>query len=477
MAKISRKVKILIAIALIVALAVAVYFYLQQSELSTPLFDDIRWSPEIIRAGKPVTFNLTIIHTGLLPALGEVKVYVSKYRYVGFSEPTLAGSFKISLNPQSSASYTYVWTPPKAGFYRLKFVIEGGGSLTQLVYAAPQNQTASSFTFAVFGDNRPNGGIQPQPDVFKEIAREVRLIHPDFAVLTGDIIYGYRSDIPRLKMQWNDFLSVYYSSRVPIFVVPGNHEMKTEGYEDSGDPDAQILYIMNLGRLYYAFSYGNSFFILLDTDLVGEASTVKGKQLEWLKEMLRESKKYEHTFVFMHKPVVTSPSSDMLINPGKIAELLVEAGVRAVFQGHNHIYYHEKVGQTDFYVTGGAGAPLFASFEHGGVHHFLLVTVNGSNVNVQMVPLDYLDVKYGEDRVEISYSFTQKLEFSRNGYSWDAEPQPLTMEGLTFKVIEGEYGVEGGEINRVLEYKGETWIIVRTLVEPGESKVVKILQK
>lgn len=278
-------------------------------------------------------------------------------------------------------------------------------------------------------------------------------------------------------MQWNDFLSVYYSSRVPIFVVPGNHEMKTEGYEDSGDPDAQILYIMNLGRLYYAFSYGNSFFILLDTDLVGEASTVKGKQLEWLKEMLRESKKYEHTFVFMHKPVVTSPSSDMLINPGKIAELLVEAGVRAVFQGHNHIYYHEKVGQTDFYVTGGAGAPLFASFEHGGVHHFLLVTVNGSNVNVQMVPLDYLDVKYGEDRVEISYSFTQKLEFSRNGYSWDAEPQPLTMEGLTFKVIEGEYGVEGGEINRVLEYKGETWIIVRTLVEPGESKVVKILQK
>ena len=99
----------------------------------------------------------------------------------------------------------------------------------------------------------------------------MKFIHPDFAILVGDIIYGYGSDIPRLKMQWNDFLSVYDSFGIPVFVAPGNHEMQTEDAPESGNIDAQRLYIMHLGRLYYAFAYDNSLFIILDTDIVGSA--------------------------------------------------------------------------------------------------------------------------------------------------------------------------------------------------------------
>ena len=121
----------------------------------------------------------------------------------------------------------------------------------------------------------------------------MKLIHPDFAVLTGDIIYGYGSDIPRLKMQWNDFLSVYDSFGIPVFVAPGNHEMQAEDAPESGNIDAQRLYIMHLGRLYYAFAYDNSLFIILDTDIVGSAAKISGEQHVWLKEKFKAHRKFE----------------------------------------------------------------------------------------------------------------------------------------------------------------------------------------
>lgn len=182
----------------------------------------------------------------------------------------------------------------------------------------------------------------------------MKLIHPDFAVLTGDIIYGYGSDIPRLKMQWNDFLSVYDSFGIPVFVAPGNHEMQAEDAPESGNIDAQRLYIMHLGRLYYAFAYDNSLFIILDTDIVGSAAKISGEQLEWLKEMLKASRGFEHTFVYIHRPVRSYHGANILNNHYKILPLLLRYNVTAVFQGHDHVYYYEEINGTRFYVTGGA---------------------------------------------------------------------------------------------------------------------------
>lgn len=474
MAKISRKVKILIAIALIAVLAAAVYFYLQQSELPSPLFDNIRWSPEIIRAGQSVEFSLTITNTGIFPASGEVKVYVSKYSYFGFTKPTLAGSFKISLNPYSSASYTYTWTPPEPGFYRLKFVIDGGGSLTQLIYAAPQTRTESSFIFAVFGDNRPADGVQPQPEVFKEIAREVRLIHPDFAVLVGDVIYGYRSDIPRLKMQWSDFLSVYESFGVPVFVAPGNHEMQTEDAPESGNVDAQRLYIMHLGRLYYAFAYGNSLFIVLDTDIVGSAAEISGEQLEWLRNMLEASRSFEHIFVFMHRPVVSYYGANILNNHYEVLPLLLKYNVTAVFQGHNHVYYYEIVNGTRFYVSGGAGAPLYRTPSRGGVNHFLVVEVNGTHVEVKFVPPYSIKVQQEGSKITVDYTFTEPIYFEDQHNSWQAIPKPLTLRGLYVDLDKPEIQVQGGKLIGQYEVNGKYRFYIEATVYPGMQTIIQV---
>ena len=473
--KLSTRVKLVLLAALVAVVALAVYLYIRENSLPSPTFTNVVWEPEIIRAGQPVTFRLTVEHRGIFSVHVVIRVYASKYAYSSFPKAVPVGYVEVELGPGATKDVEFHWTPPEEGFYKLRFEIEGGGYLNQLVYAAPREGGPEAFTFVVFGDNRPSDGVMPQPPVFSEIAREVNLIHPDFAVLVGDVIYGYRSDIARLKRQWSDFLSVYNSFEVPVFVAPGNHEMQTENVPESGSLDAQTLYVMNLGRLYYAFAYGNSLFIVLDTDVVGQAAEISGEQLEWLKKMLELSRNYTHTFVFMHRPVVSYEGADLLNNHYEILPLLLRYNVTAVFQGHNHVYYYEEVNGTLFYVTGGAGAPLHRTPERGGVYHFLLVEVNGSSVNVKFVPPYAIKVRQLESSVEITYAFTEKIVFSSDGYTWVAEPASLRLRGLRVRSSSSDVEVEGGRVLYTWSLDGAYEAYVEVVVRPGEKREIRLV--
>lgn len=475
--RLSTRAKIALAAVVVAVIALAVYLYLRENSLPSPTFTNVVWEPEIIRAGQPVTFRLTIEHRGILSTHAVVRVYASRYAYGGFLKAEPVGRIETELSPGTAREVTFRWTPPEEGFYKLRFEIEGGGYLNQLVYAAPREGGPEAFTFAVFGDNRPSDGVMPQPPVFSEIAREVNLIRPDFAVLVGDVIYGYRSDIARLKRQWSDFLSIYNSFEVPVFVAPGNHEMQTEDVPESGNLDAQTLYVMNLGRLYYAFAYGNSLFIVLDTDVVGQASEISGEQLEWLKKMLELSRNYTHTFVFMHKPVVSYEGANLLNNHYELLPLFLRYNVTAVFQGHNHVYYYEKVNGTYFYVTGGAGAPLYRTPERGGVYHFLLVEVNGSSVSIRFIPPYAIKVRRLDSSIEVTYTFTERIVFSSGGYTWVAEPTPLRLRGIHIRSSTGDVEVEGGRVLYTQSLDGAYKVYIEVVVRPGERKEIRLVTR
>ncbi len=455
-----RKKQLAASLLLLLAVAGGVYYYLNL--LPPVMFTWIEWKPEIIRAGKPVTFTVTLNSTGG-SGTHRVDVYVARVYYAHVGEPEKAGGFEVQVPAHGSGKGSFTYTFDKPGFYVLYFR-SGQASLRQLVYVSPGYNADARFTFAVYGDNRPVNSISPQPDVFKELIREVNLIHPDFSVLVGDVIYGYRSDVARLKWQWSDFMSVYKSSIVPIFVAPGNHEMQTENVPDSGNPVAQALYMSHLGRLYYAFEYGNSLFIVLDTDIVGQSYLVTGRQLQWLKGMLELGRNYKHVFVFLHKPVVTYEGGDMLDNAEQLKQLFTQYHVTAVFQGHDHAYYHERVNGVDYYVTGGAGAPLYLRPGSGGVHHYLLVTVDGDKVHVQFFLVPSFKVEGGDTSKTISYVFDQPLVFHRYGYTWSAKPEPVLLRGIPLK----PGNVEGGQ--PVARDNG--YVYVAASLDPGESVTV-----
>ncbi len=464
----SKKRLFLASIILLVVVSGGVYYY-YQNQLSEVYFTNIVWSPEIIRKNVPVTFSLNITNKGMFDKKLIFEVFLEKVCHATICRQDKIGEFTVTVKRGSVTQVNYTYSFPEEGFYHLIFR-SSETSLRQLIYVSPGKSSQSVFRFAVFGDNRPPDAVTPQPAVFKELIRELNLIRPEFAILVGDVIYGYRSDIARLKWQWSDFMSIYDSSIVPIFVAPGNHEMQTEELPESGNPEAQALYVMHLGRLYFAFEYGNSLFIILDTDMVGHASEISGEQLIWLERILKEYRNdYEHVFVFMHKPVISYEGADILNNHDEILPILIKYKVTAVFQGHNHAYYYERVNGTDFYVTGGAGAPLYLRPESGGINHFLIVTVNGTSYDVQFLPIPAIEVADSGNSIRVKYQFDSPYYFRRYDYSWVAEPKPLLLQGMCFSYKSGEKMT----IENVLGIIEEDNIICGIIkLKPGEEKTV-----
>ena len=465
-----RKTKIIIiTVTIIILLAGGLYYY-SFSSMPSIVFIGISWSPEHIVEKAPVSFNLTIQNRYFFSRKVNIKVYLTKFSWDGEGDEIEIGKKPINLPPSSVSSVQYSLIFNRTGFYRVKFLISSNIYLKQLIWVSPSNKKIKYFRFAVFGDNRPANSMFPQPEPFKELIKEVNIIHPNFSVLIGDIIYGYHCDMGRIKLQWTEFLKVYHSSIIPIFVAPGNHEVQTESSPNSGNPDAQALYIMNLGKPYYSFTVGNSYFIILDTDIVGEADEITGKQLEWLRNELNKADSYKHVFIFMHRPIVSYPGADMLNDNNEILNLLLKHRVEIVFQAHNHVFYYEMINGTKFYVTGGAGAPLYASSERGGVYHFLLITVNGSQVNVQFIPTGSLKFqRISNDEVKLEYTFKNPITFSWGDYSIALKPRPLLLQGIEFNKINGNITVIGGR-----EIFSNSKILVSTVIKPGESKDIKL---
>ena len=189
---------------------------------------------------------------------------------------------------------------------------------------------------------------------------------------------------------------------------------------------------------WYAFNAGPARFYVLeaawDNGNVGTADlyendhdahwTVDSDEYQWLEADLQAHPKAV-SFAFFHFPMYTDNATEAtdpwLDGPSNLEGLLADHGVDAVFNGHAHIYERNEPsapGMPVSYVTGGAGARLepvsacspidqyaigwdYVAATHGSacgaavaptaveqVYHFLLVTVDGSNVTVK--PTDEL---------------------------------------------------------------------------------------
>lgn len=257
------------------------------------------------------------------------------------------------------------------------------------------------FTFIVAGDNRSTGHGYPMPPAFEEICREIGWIDPDFTVWTGDVIEGYGDSVAEANAEYDTFLRGAALTGGPVFNAPGNHEY-------SLDSNLLPVYEKRIGRLYGSFDYGHSHFIALNTSPVGADGTIKGGTIDdaqwaWLQSDLEANKGAKNTFVFMHHfvfgpPDPDTPDSDTGFVSTEIRDrlhaLMIKYAVRAVFCSHNHIYWHQVKDGVDYYISGGAGAPLDASPEKGGYLHYLAVQVDGGKITTQIEQPWHLEVDY-----------------------------------------------------------------------------------
>ncbi|MBA2544048.1 MAG: metallophosphoesterase, partial [Deltaproteobacteria bacterium] len=276
--------------------------------------------------------------------------------------------------------------------YRYKVEVDGQSWEGEFATAPPVGKDVP-FTFLVVGDSRFY--MEHHRRVVDRMSHEV----PDFVLGTGDMVDdGSRED------QWQQYFDVenkFLRDNV-YFPAVGNHDRQGRGR--SADTYRAYFSVPENGaetERYYAFSYANSRFLILDSNIHSFALT---DQTSWMERELmaaRQDPAIKHIFVVMHHP----PFSVSLHGGNKDLRerwtpLFEKYQVSTVFSGHDHVYSRAEHDGITYFVTGGGGAPLYPrkpksspidveavkKFER--VLHFLRVNVTGRRIEVTAVRAD-----------------------------------------------------------------------------------------
>lgn len=319
----------------------------------------------------------------------------------------------------------------------------------------PEAATAAvtRFSFIMYGDTRGrHDGSQLQAEhqlVIESMLSTIKkaAATPDpirFVVQSGDAIQdgsvaaqttvSYAPLINRL-MQEGD---------VPYFLAVGNHDVgnavdlenprRVAGLRNYFAANAKLIPPDGSPRRLagypsYAFGYGNTYFIAVDSDIPDDTT-----QIAWMRSQLAglDRRRYANVAVFFHHPPFSSgPHGGATLERqaasirSKWMPLFHQYHVRLLLTGHEHLYEHwvehysdaSGAHRMDEIVSGGGGAPLYAyrgepdvkpyltenaaikpSLDHlarpssdpgANPFHYVIVHVDGDRFNIEVVGVDW----------------------------------------------------------------------------------------
>jgi hypothetical protein len=263
------------------------------------------------------------------------------------------------------------------------------------------------FSFAVLGHIRGDRDHKLNPKL-GELLDHVRALHPDLVVLTGDIIWGdlfggrpsertaALPDTAIVRHEWEAVDSALATLRVPVYRVPGNH--------DISDLGTKRTWWRRYGPLPRVVErYGSRLLLVSSAWIPADDDTVRrivtrpaaldSAETAWLRNQLGRPP-LEHTFLFMHHLIWWDSTATWW---KEIHPLLRPAGVRAVFSGdYGPLKFSHLTRDSVQYLQGSmegimklatlraipTSRVLSAQFDN-----FLFVTVRGPSVEVQVKTL------------------------------------------------------------------------------------------
>jgi len=336
------------------------------------------------------------------------------------------------------------------------------------------------FSFVAYGDTRCDcGGANGSEEVQIEHAKVVDLALAKASALastpyplriviqTGDAVYrGMNAE------RWDVYIPIIEKlTRAGLwyFLAVGNHDTSTMPI---GDPtrEAGLRNVLAAnarlmppddsprrlkGYPTYAFGYGNTFFIAIDSNIASDRT-----QLEWTTRQLEQldRARFPNVIVFFHHPIFSSgphggamrPTPDRSPVPDRTepqtvairslyTPLFRKHHVRMTLTGHDHLLDHwveryedgGKALRIDHVVTGGGGAPTYVyngdpdvhtyertyaaqkvQIDHvmkpgernvDNPHHFLLIQVDGDKLYLEVFGTGLTDYKpyQGQSRIEL----------------------------------------------------------------------------
>jgi hypothetical protein len=281
----------------------------------------------------------------------------------------------------------------------------------------------ANFQFAIIGDRTGGANLE---GTFALATKQIRLLQPEFVINVGDIIEGYSDDPAELNAEWDEIDALLAKMEVPFFHTPGNH--------DIANVTAQEVYRERFGATYYSFVYGDTLFLVLDSEdppreapegiresldlykrlqvedperahamlaeFMADEAVVAGlstpvefneTQTAFIEDALASNPDVRWTFLFLHEPAWENPSESF-----KAIQALLKGRDHTFFAGHLHYYDYDNIDGHEHITMGPAGA----SFHHdgpGNVDHVMWVTMTENGPEIANIALKGLFDRRGLD--------------------------------------------------------------------------------
>ncbi len=198
-----------------------------------------------------------------------------------------------------------------------------------------------TYCFAVYGDSRTGD------EAHRKVAASILAARPAAVFHTGDLVQDGTDE-----KDWKTFnaITADMRARAEFFPTLGNHEKGSEKYfSNFGIPKDYRWYSVERGGVHMA---------VLDSESDLSAGS---PQLAWLEKDLSGAGTPFVAVMLHTSPYSSGPHGDDRKLKEHLVPLLEKYGVDVVFSGHDHDYERLEVEGVTYVVTGGGGAPLYAS--------------------------------------------------------------------------------------------------------------------
>jgi len=235
--------------------------------------------------------------------------------------------------------------------------------MTARTAAKAQGRGALLFTFAVIADSHvepEQGGAVPRSNRRNRYAvEEIDRLDLPFALHVGDIVHP----VPNMP-GYGDAAAVsramFGGMRCPVHMLPGNHDIgdKPAFWSPAATvrEDWVAIYERHFGAPYHAFDHGDCHFVLINAPIINTGLPGEERQRAWLEADLARNRGKRLFLATHYPPFLVRPDEpgnyDNLDEPGRgwLLGLIRRHRIEAVFCGHVHNFFYNRLGPTDFYI-------------------------------------------------------------------------------------------------------------------------------
>lgn len=233
------------------------------------------------------------------------------------------------------------------------------------------------FSFAVISDshvnpsddhcNSPFSVNRLANERYRYVAAMLNRLPIAFTLHLGDLLHPFPDADPQVNALYRQaaqrFRDMSAALNQPLFVMPGNHDIGdmpvlTEHTVPSTDA-MRAAWQREFGDRAQCFDRDGVRFVLLDAQVLNSGSAAERDQWDWLDTCLAEAQaKGLRIFLCLHHPLfLCAPDDpehyDIIDAParGRLLGLIAAHSVEAVFTGHTHNYWFNRLGQTQFHLA------------------------------------------------------------------------------------------------------------------------------